>query len=187
MRGAQQTRSGDSHRDRHQQRGDHRARQRADVRREKKGHHRRAGETSDAKKRVKAGHERRSRGALDLDRMDIHRDVEGAERRAEGEKRDPEQQRRVGDDEQRQHERDSEAAREDDRPAAVSGVQNAGQKHQGDGADAKAEQEQPQRAVVDMEFFLGEGDKRRPAGDAKTRHQKRKPRREPRLRPVGRR
>ena len=133
---------------------------------------------------VEARHERLGGGALDLDRMNVHRDIEGAQRRAKTEEREPQRDRRSGHGQQRQQHSKPEPAREDDGPAAVPGVDDAGQKHRRDRAHAKAEQQQSQRAIVDQKPLFGEGNERRPAGDAEASHQKRKPRRQPRLRPI---
>ncbi len=51
---------------------------------------------------MEAGHKRLTRGALDLDPMNIHRDIEGAQRRAKREEYQPERQRRSGHNERRQ-------------------------------------------------------------------------------------
>jgi hypothetical protein len=47
----------------------------------------RAGEAANAEQRVKSRHEWPRRSPLDLDRMDVHRDVKRSERSAEAEQR----------------------------------------------------------------------------------------------------
>ena len=61
---------------------------------QKKGDERRADETADAEQCMEARHERPARRALDLDRMNVHRDVERSERSAEAEERHPSEHRR---------------------------------------------------------------------------------------------
>jgi hypothetical protein len=60
------------------------------------------GKTVDAEESMEAGHKRPLSGAFDLDPMNIHRDIEGAQRRAKREKRQPDRHRRSGNHKRRQ-------------------------------------------------------------------------------------
>ena len=86
-----------------------------------------------------------------------------------------------------QHHRQAEPARDDDRPAAIARAHDPGQQHRDDRADAEAEQQQSEHAVVDAEPRLRERHQRRPARDAEARDEKGEPRRKARRRPIGRR
>src|SRR5271169_3028671 len=72
---------------------------------------------------MEARHKRPKSGALDLDPMNIHRNIEGAQRRAKRKERQPEQDRRSGNSKQRQQDDKAESSREDDGSAAVSGAE----------------------------------------------------------------
>ena len=85
LHGAKQPRPGRQRRDQHQDGADQRASERPELQREQCGHQRGSGEAADAEQRVEAGHQRTSRGALHLNRVDVHGDVDGAERGAERE------------------------------------------------------------------------------------------------------
>ncbi len=133
---------------------------------------------------MEAGHKRPKSGALDLDPMNIHRNIEGAQRRDKRKELQPEQDGRSGNCKHRQQDDKAESSREDDGSAAVSGAEDARQQHCRDRPHPKAEQQQPQYAVVNLKPLLGEGNERRPARDAKARHQKGKPRCKPCLRSI---
>ncbi|GAA0008401.1 hypothetical protein BRDID11002_84090 [Bradyrhizobium diazoefficiens] len=130
--------------------------------------------------------QRTFRCALHLHRMDVHGDVDGAERGAEGEQRQCQRRRRACDGQQRQDQRQTEPAGDDDRPAAVTRAHDSGQKHCDDRADAEAEQQQSENAVVDAEPCFRKRHQRRPARDAEARDEEGKSRRKPCRRPVGR-
>ena len=97
---------------------------------------------------MKAGHQRASCRALDLDRMDVQGHIDRAERGAESEQRRAEQQRCAGKREPRQDDGEAKPADKDDRLAAVSRAQDACQEHRHNGPNPEAQQKQAEDTII---------------------------------------
>ncbi len=124
-----------------------------------------AGGTGDAAKTelaVEAGHHRPPAGTFDDDRLDVDCHVEGADTGAEHE-HSAKQQGQAGD--RRQHgqgEAEQHRRHGDDETAAETCREGTGERHRHDRADAEAEQDEPEHAVIDRGTRLGERHERSP-------------------------
>lgn len=119
-----------------------------------------AGEAAKAPEAVRRRHDRPAEPALDCDRVRVHGDVHAADDAAEDEHehRRDRHVRRGDDGEQAEYDDRSEA--DDDGARFAAGEQYAGDRHQGQRAEAEAEDQQAQRELVDAEAF----DERRDCG-----------------------
>ena len=123
----------------------------SDTRSQEHADQRGARDAADAEERVKARHDRPSHGVLHGDRLGVHGDVHRAERGAEREQRDGEQERARGHRQERQ--RCAGPQRHARHHPAAAPVMNchAGQRHRHRGAAAERQQDESERALVEPE------------------------------------
>jgi hypothetical protein len=117
---------------------------------------------AEAEHRMKPRHERSARRPFDLDRMDVHRDIERAERRAERHQRDGKRHRIADKNQKRQHRDKPGPAPEDQGTAADARGHPARDRHREDRAEPEAEQQDAKCCIIHPGIGLGKGHERGP-------------------------
>ena len=115
---------------------------------------------------MEAGHQRPVGGAFHLDGMNVHGDVNSAERRSENKQSDGQNRwiRRNGEYWQEQDQTQTPA--KDHWLGSELSAKPTGQWHRSDRADAQAKKKEAEQPVADVYIGLGKRDQRRPASNS---------------------